>query len=127
MQGVERLTASLRYSPPEVLLAMERKDEQMQKSILPDKVDIWSLGVIFFEIVTGRPLFDQKKRASITTTVLRGSLQTIKEIRPGAPEQLDKFMSKLLERQPEERPSTGQIIEALEERMSSVRPPRLAS
>ena len=40
---LERLTASIRYSPPEVLMAMDREDIPLEAlSLRPDKIDIWA-------------------------------------------------------------------------------------
>lgn len=123
---IEQLTASVRYSPPEVLLALKRSDLDLSDAgIQADKVDIWGLGVILFEIITGRPLFHQKLRDSITTTILRGEIELMRKYRLEVHDSLDFLLTKMLEKDPGKRPTTGQIIEALEERIESIRPPRI--
>lgn len=123
---IEQLTASVRYSPPEVLLSLKRSDLEVRNSgIRADKIDVWGLGVILFELLTGRALFNQRSRDSITTTILRGEIESIRKFRHDAHESLDKLVARMLDRDPDKRPTTGQIIEAIEERIQSVRPPRV--
>ena len=126
-QGVHQLTASLRYSPPEVLLALERHDMHLT-GIHPDKVDIWALGAILFEIVTGRALVNAQKRQIITTTVIRGEFEQMTNRRRDkhpALQSLDRVLGRMINADPEQRPPTEQLIRAIEERIAPLRPPRI--
>jgi serine/threonine-protein kinase len=119
-------TRSLRYSPPEIIMAYTRKDiEAKNFPLYAAKIDIWSLGALLFELLTGQQLFSQRKEAEITSSILRGELRKIQTLRREAHESLDKVLSVMLQTQPEERPEIDDIIEAIEERISSVRPPRI--
>lgn len=122
---VEQLTASMRYSPPEVLIALQH--EGPFDHLQAEKVDIWALGVMLFEIVTGRVLFDQRGKNAITTTVLSGELKSLADNRRGYVDpSLDIVLAQMLNKNPDKRPSTGQVIRAIEEKIQSVRPPRIA-
>lgn len=125
-KGIGQLTASLHYSPPEVILAMERKDiPQSNLLLLPEKIDIWALGAILFEIVTGRPLINKKKKDDITTSIIKGELDTIHSIRPDVHHSLDRFLGVILRKDPAERPDVRDLIKAIEEKISVSRPPRV--
>jgi serine/threonine protein kinase len=127
-QGIKQLSASIRYSPPEVVMALERSDINASHLITdPAKIDVWALGAILFEIVTGRPLIQWQSRSEITTTIMRERLDTIRTVRPDVHPSLDKLLSVMLRRNPSERPEIGELIRAVEERISSVRPPRIAN
>lgn len=124
--GIKQLSASIRYSPPEVITALERTDIPASSLIRdPAKIDVWSLGALLFEIVTGRPLIKWKRRNEITTTILREQLDNMRTLRPDVHPSLDKLLSVMLRRNPSERPEIEEIIRAIEERISSVRPPRV--
>ena len=126
-RGIKELSASLRYAPPEVILALERKDIPPHELIpKPRKVDIWALGAILFEIVTGRPLINKRSRKNITSTIVQGELDDLRSRRPEVHVSLDKLLSVMLSRQAERRPDTKTIIVAIEERIASTRPPRVS-
>jgi eukaryotic-like serine/threonine-protein kinase len=117
---------SMRYSPPEIILASARKDIQPSElNLLPDKIDIWSLGAILFELLTGRALFYQRNDKEITTSILNGEIDEIHKLRPDASSYLDVALKAMLKRAPEERPTIDDIVIAFEEKISSVRPPRI--
>jgi serine/threonine protein kinase len=119
-------TRSLRYSPPEVIIAYTRKDIKTSEfPLYPEKIDLWSLGAILFELLTGRHLFNQERETDITSSILRGEINKVQSLRPEVHESLDKVLSVMLKVHPEDRPGVDEIIEAIEERISSVRPPRI--
>ncbi|MCA9994779.1 MAG: serine/threonine protein kinase [Anaerolineales bacterium] len=125
-RGVQQLAASIRYSPPEVILALDRKDIPARALLThPQKIDIWALGAILFEVVTGRPLIPQHRKEEITTTILQGHLDDMRTHRPETHKSLDTLLHKMLHRQPTERPDTKTIIKAIEEHIHSIRPPRI--
>ena len=126
-KGIHQLTASLRYSAPEVLTSLERQDIH-PGSIQPQKVDIWALGAILFEILTGNPMVSGRRRNVITTTVIRGEFDRIVERRKDnhiALDSLDTVLSKMISHDPQQRPSTQTLIKAIEERIPSIGPPRI--
>jgi len=126
-QGVRQLSGSPRYSPPEVIISLNRQDILPHKLIHhPQKIDAWALGAILFEMLTGRPLINRKRRADITTTILQGELDTIRSLRPDIHTSLDKLLDAMLRREPEERPTINELVRAIEERIHSVRPPRIS-
>lgn len=124
VRQLHQLTLSIRYSAPEVLLAHDRHDLSLSH-LRADKIDIWGLGLLLYEIVTGQPLFDQKRKSAIKTTILRGSIKPMSQQRQNVDESLDFLLHKMLEKHPSRRPTTDQVIEALEERITSVLPPRI--
>ncbi|NUM46963.1 MAG: serine/threonine protein kinase [Anaerolineales bacterium] len=117
---------SLKYSSPEVVQAHIRKDiPPEQFPLQPEKIDIWALGVLLFELITGQELFNQRKDDEITTSILRGKLKRIRDLRPEINPSFDILLNEMLKQDPDERPDIDDVIEVLEERISNVRPPRI--
>jgi serine/threonine protein kinase len=116
------------YSPPEVLLAMQRSDlDPLELKIKPEKIDVWSLGAIFYGLLTGKPMFGQKDRKEVTSQVIKGEIARIGNTRFELHSSLDTLLNAMMRKNPDERADLDKVIIAIEEKISSVRPPRLPS
>ncbi|MEM8856870.1 MAG: serine/threonine-protein kinase [Chloroflexota bacterium] len=128
-KNMKQLTASPGYSPPEVMEAVKLKQGiEEAKNIYPQKIDIWSLGAIFFELLTGHPMNPVKKGFGISFLEKALSFdqpKTIKDYRPEIHDSLEKLLQVMVNPDPQKRPKVSQIIKALEEKIFSVRPPRI--
>lgn len=82
------------YMSPEQMLAPASVDE---------RADIWSLGVLLFELLTGRLPFEGDTMAQISTAVLRTSPTPPSELRPGISKELDEVILRCLQREPQRR------------------------
>lgn len=91
---------------PEVL---EGKDPTPQS-------DVYALGAILYELLTGQPPFGGKTAAEQALAHLQGNPKTPSDIAKGAiPFELDAFILRLLSTDPRERPATAhEALSALE-------------
>ncbi|MEL7370554.1 MAG: serine/threonine-protein kinase [Myxococcota bacterium] len=88
------------------------------------RADIFSLGVVLYEMLTGRSLFQRQNPAAVLEAILHEPLASTRELNPQVPEALDAAVMVALDRDPNRRfPSAGQMREALEEVLRSVNLP----
>ena len=125
-QVVEKI-GTPRYTPPEMFLAMQKSaDLSAHNGIRADKIDIWQLGVIFFELLTGEYMF-QGTSLEVETTILKHELKRIQEYAKLDNLRLDYFLQAMLNPIPHKRPRARDILEILQESMPEYQPPRVAS
>ena len=77
--------------------------EQLEGKEADARTDIFALGELIHEMVTGKPAFSGKSRASLIAAILTTDPPTITQLQPIAPVALEQVVRKCLAKDPEER------------------------
>ena len=78
--------------------------EQVRCSKTVDsRTDVWALGAILHELLTGTPAFGGATVARISAQILEGNPSSIAAARPEVPAKLDKVVRRALAKRPEDR------------------------
>lgn len=99
------LLASPAYASPEQLRASKTVDA---------RADIWALGVILYECLTGRRPFVGDTLAEVSSQILRDAPAAARHHRSELPEELDRVVAKCLSKDPSQR---FQTVAALMEKL----------
>jgi serine/threonine protein kinase/tetratricopeptide (TPR) repeat protein len=84
--------------------------EQYVSRNVDGRADLYSLGVMLFEMIAGRRPFPGSDAMSLATAVLRDDAPRLSGTGLWVPAPLDKLVSRLLERDADKRPSSGDEV-----------------
>jgi serine/threonine protein kinase/Flp pilus assembly protein TadD len=77
--------------------------EQAQGEVVDHRSDIFSLGVIFYELLTGERPFKGESSAELISAILRDSPREVTQIRVDLPNHLGRIIRRCLEKDPGRR------------------------
>ncbi|HKI77127.1 MAG TPA: FlgO family outer membrane protein [Ignavibacteriaceae bacterium] len=77
--------------------------EQMQGENVDARADIFSFGVIIFELLTGKMPFRGEHEAAIMYSIQNEEPLSIQDLRPEVPQSMVKIILKMLEKDPQKR------------------------
>src|SRR5262249_11288916 len=78
------------------------------------RADIWSLGVILYECLSGVRPTQAENVGQILKIVMKGQIPALKTLVPDVPDELDALVSRMLSREREDRPKDlREVLELL--------------
>src|SRR5215467_12257550 len=84
--------------------------EQVEGKELDGRSDIFSMGAVLYEMVTGKKAFDGKSQLSVASAILEKEPTPINSIKPMTPPALDYAIGRCLAKDPEERWQTARDL-----------------
>lgn len=89
--------------------------EQCMGEDLDRRSDIFSLGIVFWELLTGGALFGGRDKRVIVASILDGMIPTPSSCNPNIPPDIEEIVMKALRRRPRDRFQTAwEMAEAIE-------------
>jgi serine/threonine protein kinase len=77
--------------------------EQVEGKVTDERSDIFSFGVVFYEMITGQRPFNGDTQAAVLASVLKEPPLPMSQWQPAVPRQLERVVRKCLEKKPDDR------------------------
>ncbi|HEX9407620.1 MAG TPA: serine/threonine-protein kinase, partial [Thermoanaerobaculia bacterium] len=74
------------------------------------RTDIYALGVMLFEMVTGERPFVKERREALMFAIISNAPPSVRSLRSDAPDALDRLIAECLRKEPEHRPASAAVV-----------------
>ncbi|HID62602.1 MAG TPA: serine/threonine-protein kinase, partial [Anaerolineae bacterium] len=114
--GLSRLTVTGVLGSPHYL-----SPEQAQGKEVDGRSDIYSLGVMLFEMLSGRKPYDAGSAVDIVLALMREPVPSLHQFDESIPSEVDELVRKCLAKAPEDRyQSAAEVLEAIDQTLRAI-------
>lgn len=85
--------------------------EQAQHAVVDRRCDIFSLGIVFWELLVGRPLFPEDSHIGLLERLYQTDVPAPSAENPAVPEVFDSIVLAMLQHDPADRPQTAAEVQ----------------
>jgi tRNA A-37 threonylcarbamoyl transferase component Bud32 len=115
--GIAQMVGGTRYTMSGALMGTLQymAPEQGMRGQCDARSDLYSLGIMLFEMLTGQPPFDAETPLAILMKHLNDPLPSVRSINPAIPDSIERVTFKALNKNPEDRySSAAEMMTALQ-------------
>jgi tetratricopeptide (TPR) repeat protein len=115
--GLSRMKFQTRFTQPGVIVGTINyvSPEQIIDLQYSSASDIYSLGIIFYEMAAGKAAFPGDSMPAVVDRILNRKLEPLSLLRPEIPEVLGRLINQMLLKEPAQRPTAEFIFHKLQE------------
>jgi serine/threonine-protein kinase len=84
--------------------------EQLEGKEADARTDLWALGAILYEMLTGTRAFEGASAASLITAIMSAEPPALATLQPLTPRALDRLVRRCLAKSPDDRPDTAHDV-----------------
>ncbi|MBL92569.1 MAG: hypothetical protein CMH56_12260 [Myxococcales bacterium] len=95
--------------------------EQTRGDTMDHRVDLFALGIVMWEALTGKSLFDANNNLDVVQRVRQRQAPSLSSLREDVPQELCALIAQLLEKEPSRRPAKSQeVVDKVEQILATI-------